>query len=208
MSNDLATLNALLDSRLRDTSDETWTSAEKNTLIQNAVRNLSPRIVRPLDPESYTQALTAGDYFYALNSAIVHLSRVDWLDADSEEMGPIRGELWEVVGNTLDGTAKIHVSPTIVDQGGTLRYTGYGRYDTTTNYIPDDYVELVIAEASKEALKMLMQDRARFLQHGVTNQTQNISVTELVTMMNAAEQRAREERQRHITFRRPVMGRV
>lgn len=208
MANDLATLNGYLDLALRDSSDETWTSAEKNNALERAVRNLSPKVTRPLDPETYTQALTAGDYFYSLNSAIVYLSRVDLVDADSYEMGPLPDGSWEVVGDLLTGAGKIHVTPEVSDTEGTLRYNGYGRYGTTANYIPDDYIDLVVSTAATDCIKKLLSDRAAFLQHGVTRQDQNISVTELVTMLNAFEQSMREKRSQFTTFRKPVPGRV
>ena len=293
MANTLATLNGLLDSALRDTSNETWTSAEKDALIERAVRNLYPRISFQLDPESYTHTLVSEDYFYPLKPEVMSISRVDLVESDGTERGPLRDGTWEMTGRvgvpkfavlttsangddiidtavahdfragdavrflsltggtgltvgttyyviagnlgsttlqvsttvggsaelfssditagTIEGAnAKLHVSPTVVERwaGHTIRLNGYGRYDTLYNYIPDDYIELVIAEASKEALKWLMQDRSRFLQNGTTRQDQSISVTELVTMLNAAEQRAREERSRWTTFRKPVPGRI
>jgi hypothetical protein len=262
-------------------------------MIERAVRNLYPRIYRQLDPELFTTTLVAEDYFYALNPEILTVSRVDLVESDGTERGPLRDGTWELTGRigspkqsilstsaaadniidtflahdfrvndvvrfislsggtgltvgttyyviagnlgsttlqvstTLGGTAvdfstditagtiegsntKIHISPSVVDKwaGHTIRFNGYGRYDTVYNFIPDDYLELVIAEASKEALKWLMQDRARFLQNGNTRQDQSISVTELVTMLNAAEQAAREERSRWTTFRKPVPGRI
>ena len=207
MANDAATLLGFLQSALRDSSNATWTTTEMNNAIALAVRTLAPRVVLPLDPESYTQALTAGDYFYSLSSAIVDLNRVDWVDSDGNERGELHPSTWEVVGDIIGGTAKIHVAPSIVDSGGTLRYTGFGRYGVSSNQIPDDLVNLVIAKAEVELLHYLKSDRARFLQWQNTRQDQNVSVNELLQAINAAEQRVRELSASVYTFRRPKGGR-
>jgi hypothetical protein len=210
VANDAATLNGYLDLALRDSTDVTWTSAEKDASIARAVRNLSPKVTRSLDPASYTLTLVAGTYYYSLNAAVVYLSRLDLVEADGTERGPLRDGTWETSGDLLTGAGKVHVSPTVVDKwdGSTLRCVGYGRYDVTTNYIPDDYIELVISIAAAELIKRLLADRSAFLQHGVTRQDQNISVTEMVTMLNAFEQAAREKKAAATTFRKPVPGRV
>mgnify|MGYP000025129607 FL=1 len=210
MANDAATLNGILDLALRDASDETWTSAEKDAAIARAVRNLSPKVTRPLDHSTYTLTLVAGTYFYSLNAAVVYLSRLDLVESDGTERGPLADGTWETVGDLMTGAGKVHISPTVVDKwdGSTLRCVGYGRYDVSTNYIPDDYIDLVIATAATDLIKKLLADRAAFLQHGVTRQDQNISVTEMVTMLNAFEQSMREKRAQTTTFRKPVAGRI
>lgn len=204
MANNTATLRGYLQSSLRDTSNETWTTTEMDNAIIRAVRTLAPRVVRPLDPESYTQALTAGDYFYALDSAIYQLTSVDWVDADSNERGRLKPGTWETVGDVQNGAGKIHVSPYIADYGGTLRYHGYGRYDTTTNYIPDEHINLVLARAEVELYHYLKSDRTRFLNWANTRQDQNVSLNELLQAINAAEQRERELSGKAFTFRKPV----
>lgn len=210
MANDLATLNGILDLALRDPSDTTWTSAEKNAAIDRAVRNLSPKVTRPLDHGTYTITLAAGTYYYALNAAVVYLSRLDLVGTDSTEYGPLKDGTWETSGDLMTGAGKVHISPTIVDRwdGATLRCVGYGRYDTTANYIPDDYIDLVVSTAATDLIKKLLAGRAQFKQTGVTRQDQNVSVTELVTMLNAFEQSMREKRAQTTTFRKPVPGRV
>lgn len=207
MANTTAVLRGYLQSALRDSSNATWTTTEMDNAIIRAVTTLYPRVVRPLAPESYTQALTAGTYFYALNSAIIQLNAVDWVDSDSNERGRLGPGTWEVLGDILGGTAKVHVSPSIADYGGTLRYYGFGRYDTTTNYIPDEYINLVIAKAEVELLHYLKSDRARFLNWANTRQDQNISLNELLQAVNNAEQRAAMLDARTQTWRKPVAGR-
>jgi hypothetical protein len=207
MANDAATLRGYLQSALRDTTNATWSTTEMDNAIARAVRTLYPRIAVPLDPETYTQTLTSGDYYYALNAAIVELNTVYWVDTNSDERGALQPGTWEVVGDTIAGTAKIHVHPRIADFGGTLRYHGFGRYDLTTNKIPDDYVNLVIAKAEVELLHYLKNDRARFEQWLNSRQDQNVSVNELLTLINNAEQRADMLKSERQTFRKPKAGR-
>src|SRR3990170_2940353 len=142
MANTAAVLNGYLTSALKDPSHATWTSSEKDTLILRAVAELYPNVTYALAPQSYTQALTSGTYFYSINAIIVKLTRVDWLDSGGVEMGALADGTWEVTGDLEAGTAKIHVAPYIADTAGTLRYNGYGRYNTTSVYIPEDYVNL------------------------------------------------------------------
>lgn len=203
MANTTAVLRGYLQSALRDSSNETWTTTEMDNAIIRAVRTLAPRVVRPLDPESYTQVLTAADYFYAIDAAIIQITSVDWIDSDGNERGRLKPGTWETVGDILLGVGKIHITPYIADTGGTLRYHGYGRYDTTTNYIPDEYISLVIAKAEVELLHYMKSDRNRFLNWANSRQDQNVSVNELLQSINAAEQRARELEGRSFTWRKP-----
>ena len=208
MANDLATLNAALDTQLADGDNSVWASAEKDSLLTWAVAGLWPRLARELDPTSYTVTLVTADYFYAVSAALLSVNRVDWLDTDNTELGPLPGGTWEILGNLLAGTAQIHVAPAIVEQGGTLRLLGYGRYDVATNLIPDDYVALVLAIARAEALRRLVGNRARFKQWLSRQQTQNTTVNELILMVNEADAEAKALRSMYRTWRRPVPGRI
>jgi len=212
MANNAAGLNAIIDLALRDASDETWTSAEKDAAIARAVRNLSPKIVRPIgwSDTNHSDLLVASTYYYALHTSMIYLSRVDLIESDGTERGPLPDGSWELTGDAILGTGTVHIAPWYVDRwaGSTIWYRGYGVYDVTTNLIPDDYVDLVIAAASAELIRALVADRSRFLQNGVMRQDQTISVTELVTMLNAFEQVAREKKSATTTFRKPVPGRV
>ena len=163
MSNDLATLNGLLDTALRDTSDATWSSAEKDDLIERAVDDC-PR--RPLLHDDATLSLVSGAYYHTLPAGVVAISRLDLEDLDGNERGQIAGGLWEVVGDPLTDNAEVHIDQRIVDRwdGGTVHIIGYGRYDTTTNLIPDEFVPYVIAHARAEAYGRIASDRARFKQ--------------------------------------------
>lgn len=214
MSNSLEDMRARLRTQLADVDDEVWDAGEKDDLLTWAVRRLNQRLTRPLDPENSEQQITivADDYFYAIDTGITHVNRVDLIDTNSNEVGEILG--WEVVGDLVAGTAKLHVSPRIVDQGGTLRITGYGRYTlpakgaAQTSAIPDDYVPVALSIARAEALRRMLSDRAKFMQWQVHNQVENISINELIQMVNEADNTRDEEWAVMKRWQMPVEARI
>ena len=215
MANDLETLRQRLRDQISDQEDETWSAGEKDDILQWSVRRLNQRLPRPLDPEAAacTITLVSADYFYAIDSSITHVNAVEWVDSSSNEMGYLTTG-WEVVGDLVTGGAKLHVSPQLVEQGGTLRIHGYGRFTLVTrsasqaSAIPDDYVSLVMAWARAECYRRLTADRVRFVQWQVANQVQNISVNELVQMVNDADRQAEDEALFLKRWQRPVLGRI
>ena len=209
MANDLATLSSKLATALRDTTHETWNSTEKDDLITWAVAGLYPRIARTIDPDNVSAEVTlaADDYFYSAPSGTIEIESIDFIDTDGDEHGPLNDGQWATTGDPFTGL-KIRVAPGIVDQLGTLRVHGYGRYDTTTNYIPDDYVPLVIARAREEALRRVATERARFEQWMVQNQKQGVSLNEILQEIDEAERHAMRLEARYKTPRRPRPGRA
>ena len=209
MANDLTTLNAKLTTQLRDTGTPlVWASTEKDDLLTWAIAGLWPRFSRPLDPTTSTVALVANTYFYALPAGVRAISRVDYVDANTIEFGPLNGRSWEIAGDAFYGTGKIHVSPAIVAQLGTLRVNGYGVYDGTTNLIPDILVPLVLAKARAEAYRRMAGNRAKFEEWMSRNQTQNVSVNELLQMINEADnEMQRLEASLPRAVQKPVPGR-
>lgn len=209
MANDAATLLALLRLQLREPVAATWTDAELNTLVARAVNNLFPRVVIPLLPATYTQALTASTYTYSINAAILAVSRIDLIDTASNELGALDTGTWRVEGDLLAGTAKVRLAPGIVDGiGGTIRYTGYGRYNVTTLPIPDDYVTQVLAAARVEAYRRIAGDRVRFKQWSDTEPSQNTSVNELAQFIAEAQREADQWKATQKTWRKPLPARV
>lgn len=208
MSNDLATLTTKLSTALKDTTNAVWSSAELNDILTWSLAELFPHISRPLDPTSETVTLVADTYFYSLPAGLLTLSRVDWVDTDSNELGPLASGSWEVVGDPLMGTGKLHVAPTIVDQGGTLRLNGYGRFDLSNNLIPDDFVRLLLAIARAEAYRRLAADREQFKVWLQRNQTANVTINELVLLINEADAEAERIRRRVRVWQKPVPARV
>jgi hypothetical protein len=216
MATDLETMREELRDVLSDADDETWSAGEKDQLLQWAVRRLNQRNPRPLDPEVSTQQITlvSEDYYYAVDPVITHVNQVFWVDSDGNERGYLKPGSWEVVGDMMLGTAKLHVSPDIVEYGGTLRITGYGRYElvglssSQATAIPDDYIQLVLDLAAARAYRRMLSDRARFRQWQNANQTQNMSINELIEMVNATEQAAQLELSQLKRFQRPVPARI
>ena len=213
MANDLETMRRRLGDKLHDTEDEVWSAGEKDELLTWAVRRLNQRLLRPLDPEAAAQQITLvdEDYFYAIDAGITHISRVDFLDSDGDDFGEVEG--WEVVGDMVGGTAKLHVSDRLVRQGGTLRIIGYGRYTlpleeaSQATAIPDDYVPLVLNTCTAEAYNRMLSDRVKFRQWQNANQTQNVSINELIQMVNQAERARDDEMLTFRTWQKPVPGR-
>jgi len=214
MANALEDMRARLRTQLADTDDDVWDAGEKDDLLTWAVRRLNQRVNRPLDPDAAAQKITlvADTYFYAIDAGITHVNRIDMIDTASNEMGEILG--WEVTGSLVSGTAKLHVSPRIVDQLGTLRILGYGRYTLPATAasqalaIPDDYVTLVLALARGEALRRMVSNRAQFRQWQVHNQVENISVNELIQMVNEADVQAEDEWAGIKVWQVPVEARI
>lgn len=208
MANTLATLNNKLATALRDTAYETWGTAEMDDLLKWSVATLWPRFSRPLDPTTTTVALVDGTEYYSLPAGVMNVSRCDLLNSSSEYVGPVFGGAWEITGDTYAGTAKLHVSPQIPSSGGTLQLHGYGRYDTSSNPVPDDFVLLVLAKARAEAYRRIAADRERFKNWLARNQAQNVTVNELLLMIAEADREAFRQEQHTRVWQRPVQGRV
>lgn len=215
MANDLETMRQRLRDILYDVEDETWNAGEKDDILDMAVRRLSRRLPRPIDPEAAAASITlvTSTYFYSIDSSFAQVDRVFYTDSDSDEIGFLDSG-WEVVGDILAGTAKLHVSPQVVEQGGTLTLYGHGRYSlatqtaSQTNAIPDDYVPVVLQWSRAEAYSRLLSDRARFRQWQNQNQVQNVSINELLQMTNEANARAEAEWALVKKWHKPVIGRI
>lgn len=204
-TNDLADLNSKLATALRDTAYETWATGEVDAIVIMAVDQLWPRFSRPLDAESTTITLADDDLYYSLPSGVVAVSRIDLIDADGSNMGPVPGRSWELTGDPLSGTAKLHISGTFARTGYTLELHGYGKYDTSSNLIPSDFAPLVLARARAEALRRIAANRERFKAWLARNQTQNVTVNELLEMINEADAEAnRLTAQTPRTWQKPV----
>jgi hypothetical protein len=207
MANDAGTLRGYLATQLRDSTYETWASAELDTLIASAVR-ACPR--RPLLHDEVTQVLSSGIYYYTLPQTVTNISRLDLVDSSGEEQGELGGGLWEIIGDMMSGDAELHIAPTIVDanDGATVNIIGYGDYGTTGHYIPDDYVPFVLAHARAEAYARMISSRARFKNWANSDQTLNISVNELVQLVNDAQSDRERQRSMIARIRKPMPARL
>lgn len=208
MANNLATLNNKLATALRDESYDTWASAELDDLLKWSVATLWPRFSRPLDPTTTTVTLVDGTLYYSLPSGVMNISRCDLLNASDEYVGPVYGGAWEIVGDVYTGAGKLHVGEEVPSGGGKLQLHGYGRYDTASNAVPDDFVPLVLAKARAEAYRRIAADRERFKNWLARNQSQNVTVNELLLMINEADRDALQHERRLQVFQKPVQGRV
>lgn len=208
MPNNLATISSKLATALRDTDHEAWNSTEKDDLVTWAVANLwggRPQIFRELDPTTTTIPLVSGTYFYAAPAGVMSVFALDLYNG-TDEYGRLEGDEWQLVGDPYSGM-KIRVAPHVAQTGYTLRVHGIGRYDATTNLIPDDFMPLVLAMARAEAYRRIAGDRARFEQWLASNQTQNMSVNELLQMIDDADRTAARERASVRVQAHPVPGR-
>jgi hypothetical protein len=215
MANDLETMRRRLRDALYDVEDDTWSAGEKDDILKMAVRRLSQRLPRPLDPTVAAQTITlvSETYFYAIDSGITNVERVFYINSDSDRVGYMRAG-WEVVGDLRAGTAKLQVAPRTANAGGTLQITGTGRYDlplgtaSQATAIPDDYIPVVLAWARAECYRRLLSDRARFYQWQNANQVQNISLNELIQMVGEADRQADDEWVSLKRWQKPVIGRI
>ena len=210
MANDTATLRAYVSAALMDASNATWSTANIDLLVGRSIASLYPRVQRPLIPASYTTTLVTLTYFYNISADIRSVSRLDLVDSDLNELGPLTPGTWEIAGDIRAGSGKLHLDPSIVEAwvGGTVRYNGYGRYDGTTNLIPDDYVAYVVAHARAAAFEWLTADRVRFRQYLGADQTTNTSSNELYQLVSSAKRDVAEERSMIMTMRKPMPARI
>lgn len=208
---------------LFDADDETWNAGEKDDILQMAVRRLSRRLPRPIDPEDTDAEITlvTETYFYDIPTSLVSVTKVFYINSDDDEVGYLESG-WEVQGDIEAGLGKLHVSPTVVEALGTLRLYGYGRYtlntraeeaalvvaETDSTNILTDHVPIVLAWATEAAWRRLLSDRARFRQWQNANQVQNVSINELVQMIGDASRQADEEWALLKRWQTPVIGRI
>jgi len=224
MSNDLETMRQRLRDALFDVEDETWNAGEKDDILKMAVRRLARRLPRPIDPTFKTSVsditLVSGTYSYAIDAEYTRVDKVFYIDTNDDQIGFLVSG-WEVMGDIEAGLAKLNVSPTTVEAGGTLRLWGVGRFRLltraeyaaliSTDYDPlilDDHVPLVLAWAQEASWRRLLSDRARFRQWQTANQVQNVSINELVQMIGDAARQADEEWALLKRWQTPVIGRI
>lgn len=215
MSNNAAGLNGFIDTALREkVVDDTWTSAEKDNVIAWAVARLWPRFAKIGDPTVDYVAMTSGTYFYNAPSGVKAISRLDVWDAqpgsaNATQLMSVNGRNWETVGDPYTGTMKIHLQPQIPVTGQYLGVIGYSQYDVASNLIPDALVPLVLAMARHELYRRLAADRQRFKDWLTRNQDQNVSINELMQLINEAEAESNALwRTIEPTPMKPVPGRV
>jgi hypothetical protein len=214
----MATLEAVrdeLESALFDSGNATWSTTELDYFLQRAVTRLALRAPKPVatDASAATITLVSETYYYSIDSSIIQVDAVMYENSDEDLIGYMQSG-WEISGDLWAGTAKLHVSPTTVEQGGKLYIRGWQKYDLVaaasdqTNAITVEHVPYVVAASRVEAYDQLLSDRARFYQWQNENQVQNISVNELVQMRAEAEQTRDYEWSLLKRWQRPTIGRI
>lgn len=203
MANDAATLRTRLAEQLNDPLFGYWSSTVMDNLIKDAINALYPRFFRWLATESQTIAAVADASWYTLPTDMVEVFRIDWLDSSGKMVDAMPGGSWQVHGTRLQ------INPGYSLAGYTFRLVGAAKYDLTTNYIPDELVELVLSRARAEAYRRAMGDRMNFKQWAARSQVQNVSVNEMLGMIRDAEQKAEQLTvTTNRNMRLPVPGRV
>jgi hypothetical protein len=208
MANDLATLRTKLAVALSDPTFGYWTSAEMDDLVKDAVNNLWPRYARRVDGMTITIPLVEGTDFYTIPADVKEIDSIQWLDADGVFQDYLPDGSWLPTYDE-SGTARLQINESYAALGGSLRLSGLLAYNVTTSLIPDNLVDLVISLARAEAYRRALGDRMRFKQWATTNQIQNVSVNEMLGIINESERKAAELRSNTPRAqRRPVPARV
>lgn len=204
MANDLATLETALALALRDASHVTWTQAENNALLGWAAASIWPKVAKRTR-EIVT--LTDDTDQYTLTD-VAEINRIDKLDEDDFIEQIIPGGTWEFWGDGESAGGTLYINPSYSETGKTLRVHGWAPYNLSTNLPADRHVPLILAIARAEACRREIARRANFKNWQTLNQVQNISVNELVLMVNEADAEAQRLSASLKTWRRPVPARV
>lgn len=205
MPNNLANLRAQLDAQLRDVDHSVWGAAEKEQMLIHSVARLSPRVMRHV---METIPATASTYEYVLGTDIRNVFRVDVLDSHGN-FSILPNGSWELWGDAEGSAARtLHVGRAYVRDNINLRVHGYGTYNVTTNLIDDSLVPLVLARARSEAYRRMGASRVQFENWLASNQTQNVSVNELMQLINEADREAEMLDRSAYTIKKPVPARV
>lgn len=204
--NNLATLRAQLDTQLRDMDHTVWSQTEKEQLLINSVARLYPRVARYI---IVNVPVIANTYTYLLDTNLRNVHRIDVLDASGEMTHILPNGGWELWGSTGGSEAlTLHVARGFAQANTTYRVHGYGRYDISDNGIDDSLVPLVLARARAEAYRRMGADRMKFENWLASNQTQNVSVNEMLQLINEAEREAEFLERQSATIKKPVPARV
>jgi hypothetical protein len=199
-TNDLADLKTKLGTALRDTSNQVWTASELGDLLTWSAASLYPRLAIPT---MSTLASVDDTETYDLPAGVREISAIDWIDENGKMVMRLMGGTWEIQGDPLSDAATLFINRIYSDGSHSFLLHGYKEYDLVTNLPPDRYVPLVMARARAEAYRRALGDRAKFQQWQALNQTQNISVNEMIQMVNDAEMAEQRLEKSAFTWRKP-----
>jgi hypothetical protein len=204
MANDLATLLGYLNTALRDTDNSTWGTTEKQNLLTWASASTWPRLASRTEEEV---TLADDDSLYTLTT-VAAIDRIDVIDEDGKMLHSLPGGTWEFRGDGESVGGELYINPLYAREPHTLLVHGWAPYNLATTLPPDRHVPLILAIARAEACRREIARRAAFKNWMTLEQTQNISVNELVLMVNEADNEAMRLRTMLKTWRRPVPARV
>lgn len=192
-----------LETALRDTDNEIWSTTELDTILGFALEQVN-RVRRRSVRDTIT--LVADQSEYTLTN-VYTVTRIDLLDSDNKLIRILAPGTWEVWGNNDESGQTIYINPAFAVEPYKIRVHGYGPYDYTTN-TPDEHMQAAImALARAEALRRLAGDRARFRQWAQTNPRGDTSVNELLGTINEADAEAQRLLSSIKLIQRPTVGR-
>lgn len=177
-----ADLLTKLSKRLRDASDQRWTSSEKEECIDAALRD---RDVIQFETDT---SLTA-----SLETQIYPLSGIASLSGEVQpRINDVKILSGTVVTDVPSKTYNVNAGKLFFKNGAPLAGTIYLTYPkklASTDSINDEYIELILNIAAAGAYEMLL---AKGVSHFLTNDT---SPQEIINSISYHRQRADEERE-------------
>ena len=184
-------------------SPDVWTTEELEFLCENAlamVNDYRPRAVRD------TIDLIADDDQYQLTN-VYSVHRVDLLSPTGRVVMQLPPRSWEVWGQGNEANQTLWIANLYARDDYAVRVHGYAPWTWSATDFPYEVQQCIIAVARAEALRRLVHERSRFRQWATSNPRSDVSVTELLSMTNEADNYARELLQRLRTIKKPVIGR-
>ena len=204
MANDLATLKTAIALKLRDSTNAIWSANEFGDLLTWACARLYPRISTPVIEDV---ALVDSTDHYTLTD-VADISRVDIIDPNSSPANQLvmqlNGGTWEwrpTAPNEAGGT--LYINPQFASASWKARVIGYAPYDLVTNLPGDRFVQTILGIAAAEAIRRMVTDRAKFKTWATFAQEQNISMTEMIAMVNEGDNDYRQMLGEMKVWRRP-----
>ena len=212
---------------LRDPNGNAWGDDELNDLINsgiNAVSDLSPREIREDITYTFPYTIAQGAFGkikeVTPTSTFFNIFRVEILNSNSQLHTNLPASVsegsstgWEWFGGKILIPENMFYPSEVVSVSGSpterikIRVYGYGRHtmllaDGTVTTLTDQEQQAVRVYAVAEALSRLMTDRANFQQWQIASGSNDISISELAVLANAARQRWYAERGRLRKMRR------
>lgn len=200
-----ATLRTAISRDIRDESFLTFTTAQVNDLIDGGIAEVS--LVYPL-PMVEIVSPVAGVYYYPIRCETVFRAEVyrdDTYYADLPQADGPSQSGWDMhAGNLFFPVATIDA---LVPETDTIRVWGYGpraRPDDDTDVLElDTRAEFAVrAHARATAYRLLLSDRTLFKQWQIVSKNTDVSVNQLLTMVNEASSEWSSIRNRIRSLRR------